>query len=190
MVIVYIKKQQFFKNVDEFGNIFEIEHPTREVIVSENEEKIETITQTYDNYIENGFTKVELDEKYKDCNYFDFNDDLTFSIEKYTARKQKEDKIKYKREVERLIALRYDVRDELAIQRQKDSKPIEYQEYFDYAEFCKQEAKNAINQEQITESISEECEDGNESGQEQETSVSDCLLSKEEIQMIINDGSL
>lgn len=136
------------------------------------------------------YTKVELEDKYSDCQASDFNDDLTFSIEKYTARKQEEDKFKYKREVERLIALRYDVRDELAIQRQKNEKPEEYKEYYDYVELCKQEAKNAINQEQITESISEECEDGNESGQEQTTSVSDCLLSKEEIQMIINDESL
>jgi hypothetical protein len=126
----------------------------------------ETLSQPPYNY-----TKVEIDDKYSDCHTSDFNEDLTFSIEKYTSRKQQEDKIKYKREVERLIALRYDVHDELAIQRQIYEKPQEYQEYFDYIELCKQEAKNAINQ-------------------EQETSISDCLLSKEEIQMIINDESL
>lgn len=85
MIIVYIKPRQFFKNVDEFGNIFEIQYPTRDVI-SENG----IITENYDNYIKNGFTKVELDEQYKDCTYFDFNEDLTFSVEKYNARKQKE----------------------------------------------------------------------------------------------------
>lgn len=85
MIIVYIKPRQFFKNVDEFGNVFEIQYPTRDV-VSENE----IITETYDNYIENGFTKVELDEQYKDCTYLDFNEDLTFSVEKYNARKQEE----------------------------------------------------------------------------------------------------
>lgn len=90
MITIYIKKDRFFKNVDPYGNIFEIQYPTREVIVSQNREKIETITETYDNYIENGFTKVELDDQYKDCSYFDFNEDLTFSIEKYNARKQKE----------------------------------------------------------------------------------------------------
>lgn len=145
----------------------------------------EQLSQPPYNYI-----KVEIDDKYSDCQASDFNDNLTFSTEKYTARKQEEDKIKYKREVERLIALRYDLRDELAIQRQQITKPEEYKEYYDYVELCKQEAKNAINQEQITESVSEECENGNESGQEQETSISDCLLSKEEIQMIINDESL
>ena len=34
---------------------------------------------------------VEIDDKYyTDCRKEDFNDDLTFSIEKYNARKQKE----------------------------------------------------------------------------------------------------
>ena len=34
------------------------------------------------------YTKVEIDDKYSDCQASDFNDDLTFSIEKYNARKQ------------------------------------------------------------------------------------------------------
>lgn len=99
MVTVYIKKQQFFKNVDEFGNIFEIEYPTRDV-VSENG----IITQTYDNYIENGFTKVELDEQYKDCTYFDFNEDLTFNVVKYNTRKQREIIIPRIAELKHLLA--------------------------------------------------------------------------------------
>lgn len=33
---------------------------------------------------------IEVDEKYSDFENSDFNDDLTFSIEKYNARKQKE----------------------------------------------------------------------------------------------------
>lgn len=137
-----------------------------------------------------GYTIVELDEQYKDCCFDDFNEDLTFSVEKYNARKQKEILNNYENMLISKIRKRYNMNQELAILRQKDTKPEEYQEYFDYVERCKQEAKNATNQEQITESISEEREDGNESGQEQETSVSDCLLSKEEIQMIINDESL
>ena len=34
------------------------------------------------------YTKVEIDDVYSDCQASDFNDDLTFSIEKYNARKQ------------------------------------------------------------------------------------------------------
>ena len=36
------------------------------------------------------YTKVEIDDKYSDCQSSDFNDDLTFSVDKYNARKQKE----------------------------------------------------------------------------------------------------
>ena len=36
------------------------------------------------------YTKVEIDDKYSDCIGADFNDDLTFNLEKYNARKQKE----------------------------------------------------------------------------------------------------
>ena len=90
------------------------------------------------------YTKIQIDDKYSDCISSDFNDDLTFSVEKYNARKQKEKKRNYKREVERLIALKYDIYDELAIQRQRDTKPEEYQEYFNYVEQCKKEAKEEV----------------------------------------------
>jgi hypothetical protein len=36
-----------------------------------------------------------------------------------------------------LIRQRYSMDDELAIQRQKETKPVEFQEYFDYVELCK-----------------------------------------------------
>ena len=136
------------------------------------------------------YTKVEIDDKYSDCQVSDFNDDLTLNIEKYNARKQKEKEVEYENKIINKIRQRYSANQEFAIQRKRYAEPEKFDEYYDYVEQCIQEAKNAINQEQITESVSEEREDGNESGQEQETSVSDCLLSKEEIQMIINDESL
>lgn len=36
------------------------------------------------------YTKVEIDDIYSDCQLSDFNNDLTFNIEKYNARKQRE----------------------------------------------------------------------------------------------------
>lgn len=36
------------------------------------------------------YTKVEIDDKYSDCIGADFNEDLTFNVEKYNARKQEE----------------------------------------------------------------------------------------------------
>lgn len=140
MIIVYIKENRFFKNVDDFGNVFEIQYPTREV-VSENGE---IITETYDNYIENGFTKVELPLTHKDVEYEDFNEDLTFNIEKYNARKKLEGEAKYEDLIVSKIRERYSINQELAILRQRDSKPIEYQEYYNYVEKCKAEAKEVL----------------------------------------------
>ena len=88
------------------------------------------------------YTKVEIDDKYSDCQASDFNDDLTFSIEKYNARKQKQDNDEYENKVVALIRQKYNVNQELAILRQRDTKPIEYQEYYDYVEQCKAEAKS------------------------------------------------
>ena len=142
MIIIYIKPNRFFKNVDPLGNIFEVVYPTRDVIASQNEEILETITETYDNYIEDGYKKIELEDKYKDVEYEDFNDDLTFSIEKYNARKQKQDNDEYENKVVALIRQKYNVNQELAILRQRDTKPLEYQEYYDYVEQCKAEVKS------------------------------------------------
>jgi len=48
----------------------------------------------------------------------------------------------YAEKVNALIRNRYSVSDELAIQRQRDTKPDEFQAYYDYVEECKQTAKN------------------------------------------------
>ena len=43
--------------------------------------------------------------------------------------------------VEELIGEKYSIGAQIAIIRQKDEKPEEYQEFFDYAEYCKIMAK-------------------------------------------------
>ena len=88
---------------------------------------------------------VEIDDKYyADCRKEDFNDNLTFSIEKYNARKQKQDNDEYENKIVSLIRKKYNVNQELAILRQRDTKPLEYQEYYDYVEQCKKQVKNGI----------------------------------------------
>lgn len=47
----------------------------------------------------------------------------------------------YEDKVVALIRERYSLDDELAIQRQRDTKPQEFQDYFDYCENCKRIAK-------------------------------------------------
>ena len=47
----------------------------------------------------------------------------------------------YSEKVIGLIREIYSIDDELAIIRQKDSKPVEYQSYFDFCEDCKNQVK-------------------------------------------------
>ena len=47
----------------------------------------------------------------------------------------------YEDEVNRLIRLKYSLSDELAILRQRDTKPDEFKAYNDYVEECKAKAK-------------------------------------------------
>lgn len=90
------------------------------------------------------YTKVEIEDKYADCINQDFNEDLTFSVEKYNARKQKENEVKYENLIVSKIRKKYTINQELSILRQRDTKPVEYQEYFNYVEQCKSEAKMEI----------------------------------------------
>ena len=87
------------------------------------------------------YTKVEIDDVYSDCQASDFNDDLTFSVDKYNARKQVLANEEYENKIVALIRKKYNVNQELAILRQRETKPLEYQEYYDYVEQCKAEVK-------------------------------------------------
>lgn len=91
-----------------------------------------------------GYTIVDVGEVYKDCCFEDFNADFTFSIDKYKARKQKENENEYEAKIVALIRKRYNINQELAILRQRDTKPLEYQEYFDYVETCKAKVKGEL----------------------------------------------
>lgn len=59
-------------------------------------------------------------------------------------RTDKEMESLYKEEIKRLIRLKYDVDAELAILRQRDTKPNEFAEYNAYVEQCKEQVKNEI----------------------------------------------
>lgn len=49
--------------------------------------------------------------------------------------------ISYEEKVVSLIREKYSLDEELAIQRQRDTKPEEFNEYFAYCEACKERAK-------------------------------------------------
>ena len=66
----------------------------------------------------------------------------TIAKEEQETIKQKENE--YSNKVAELIRQRYSINDELAILRQRDEKPTEYQEYFAYCEECKTKAKQEL----------------------------------------------
>ena len=93
----------------------------------------------------NGITKVvNIDEQYKDCSYEDF-DEFEFNLEKYNARKKQENSLNYEQLIISKIREKYTIDQELAILRQRDTKPQEFAEYNAYVEQCKAEAKEVIN---------------------------------------------
>jgi hypothetical protein len=94
--------------------------------------------------IEDGYEIIDIPDGYEDCVIEDF-DSNGFNIEKYNARKQKENSINYEQLVVSKIRERYTIDQELAILRQRDTKPEEFAEYNDYVEQCKAEAKEEVN---------------------------------------------
>lgn len=54
----------------------------------------------------------------------------------------------YNEEVNSMIRQRYSLSEELAILRQRDSKPDEFEVYNEYAEYCKVEVKRRMAEEQ------------------------------------------
>lgn len=54
-------------------------------------------------------------------------------------------KLRYKDIIERIIRNEYSISDELAILRQKDAKPDEFKEYYEFTEKAKSAARKAVN---------------------------------------------
>lgn len=88
-----------------------------------------------------GYSKVYV--PFDDVMPDDF-DGINFNKSKYETRKEKERAIRYENEVMYKIRQRYSINQELALLRQGDSKPIEYQEYYDYVELCKASVKSEL----------------------------------------------
>ena len=72
---------------------------------------------------------------------------LSDGWQEYIIPEAEPDVPSYEERVEQLIREKYNINQELAIQRQRDTKPSEFEEYFAYCEECKTKAKNEINTE-------------------------------------------
>ena len=70
--------------------------------------------------------------------------DMTSEEEAERLANKPKDEIVYKEQVEALIRERYTVSDELAILRQRNTKPDEFAEYNVFCEECKAKAKGLI----------------------------------------------
>lgn len=101
--------------------------------------KIErTFVSTYDNY--KSIPEEYLREDYvilPNGNAFD----VFYRVATVIPYTEEEKKDLEDKETERLIAERYRVKQELAILRQKETKPEEFAEFFAFAEECKAKAK-------------------------------------------------
>ena len=67
--------------------------------------------------------------------------DVSFADNYYYQKALRFAKDSYKQKVEDYIREKYTVSDELAILRQRDTKPEEYAEYYAYCEECKAKSK-------------------------------------------------
>lgn len=76
----------------------------------------------------------------EDCVIKDFENGI-FAETIYAERKQAQKEKKYEMLVERYIRQRYSLNAELAILRQRNTKPDEFLAYHAYAEECKERAK-------------------------------------------------
>ncbi len=95
---------------------------------------------------------IKIDDKYADCFYSDFDyidNKFAFNADKYNARKQKLADDEYENKIVSLIRKKYNVNQELAILRQRDTKPEEFAEYNNYVEECKRIVKEGNNEEAV-----------------------------------------
>lgn len=114
------------------------------ILISETLFDREIFSQSWYNGETYGGQIVEIDDKYSDCAREDF-DGFEFNVDKYNARKKQENTVDYEQLVVSKIRERYTIDQELAILRQRDTKPQEFAEYSSYVEQCKTEAKEVTN---------------------------------------------
>lgn len=84
-----------------------------------------------------------LPEKY---HYLTFEDGelIAHFTEKTAEQIEAQKQAKYEAKVDSLVRAKYSLSNELAILRQRDSKPEEFEQYNAYVEECKAEAKKSI----------------------------------------------
>lgn len=80
---------------------------------------------------------------------FDFiNNEFIFNYKRFSERtaieEEKAKNAKYKHQIDELIREKYSINDEIAIIRQRYTKPDEFVDYFEYIESVKKEIKSSF----------------------------------------------
>ena len=71
-------------------------------------------------------------------------EEIVLTEEQLAEIREEEKAREYENKIINKIRQKYSINQELAILRQRDTKPEEYQVYFDYVEQCKAEAKSEV----------------------------------------------
>ncbi len=90
------------------------------------------------------YSFVNVSDEFSDCEPCDFNKDLTFNEEKYNQRKIAIKEKFYAESVIDIIREHYSINDEIAILRQKDTKPDEFRTYYEFVENAKSRTKKKM----------------------------------------------
>ena len=92
-----------------------------------------------------GTAKPKIVSKYgkngTDVNIFSHTETDEYGTELYVYDIYRFEHETFENDIVALIRIKYSVSDELAILRQRDTKVEEYQEYYDYVEWCKGQVK-------------------------------------------------
>ncbi len=134
----YIEYNKIYAHVDESGKVTDI---YSEAFKTPEESDI-CIDET--NTDRHGAQRYQVYDEHGIANYAIVNGVLV-ERDKTAERDKIKTTIDYPQLVENKIRTRYSVSAELAILRQRDTKPEEFAEYNAYCEQCKSEAKTELN---------------------------------------------
>ena len=124
-------------NIGEYYEVYNVQEHTETYTVKEPRE-VKKVDEFGEEYIDTEYVEVQKQRPYKTCELSVVDKPNKAELVEYAKAKDYENKIVS------LIRKRYSINAELAILRQRDTKPEEYAEYNAYVEECKAIAKGSV----------------------------------------------
>ena len=90
---------------------------------------------------------LDVPEDYEECDLTEGNEDESEFVESILEPEEPQmptsyfDEYEYEQLTEKYIRQRYSISEEFAVLRQRDTKPDDFKQYYDYCEECKAKAK-------------------------------------------------